>query len=538
MVCALLWLLAAPKLEHRWIYVQTNLQVTANADRLLALMDRGAKVGYNGILLADTKIQIADIATDTFRRNVRRVRERAAELGFEVVPSVFSVGYADAYGVLDPNVLEGMPVRNAPFVVHAREATPAASVALLNGGFESSRGDASTNMAFQDGPGQFSFIDTDVKHSGAQSLRFDNPKGNARVCQRIELAPWRQYRLSAWIRTEKLRPHGEIRLFALSVGGKPLSFQSIPIAPEQDWKRVTVAFNSQEGGAVNIYVGSWGGFDGRMWVDDWSIEDAGLLNLVRRQTAPLAVSDESGAKLTEGVDFEPVRDEEFLKRRGAFDSGHAAPTLRLRSDKFDGKRLRVSYHHVVATDFGKTAMSLTDPAALVMLAHEAETTRALFGSKAGFMLSHDEIRVAGWSDPARNAGDVLAEHLARSREMLRKVAPGCPLYVWNDMFDPFHNASKSYYLCNGSTESAPKGLPTDVTVLNWNYGERAKSMPFFAKRGCKQILAGYYDANPDAIKGWLAEASALPGITGVMYTTWQDKYGDLERFARAAWGAK
>lgn len=536
MLAALLCSIIAPKLEHRWIYVQTNLQVTANADRLLALMDRGAKAGYNGILLADTKIQIADIATDTFRKNVRRVRDRAADLGFEIVPSVFSVGYADAYGVLDPNVLEGMPVRKAPFTVHAREATPDGTVNLANGGFESARGDAATNMAFQDGPGEFSFIDTAVKHSGAQSLRFENPKGNARVCQRIELAPWRQYRLSAWIRSEQLRQHGEIRLFALAASGKSLSFQSIPVAANQDWTRTTVTFNSQEGGPVNVYVGTWGGFDGKLWVDDWAIEDAGLLNVVRRKSAPLVVTDESGATLTEGVDFEPIRDDEFLRRQGAFDSSHAAPTIRMRSDRFDGKRLLVSYHHVVATDFGKTGMSLTDPAALKLLAHEAETTQALFGGKSGFMLAHDEIRVAGWSEPARNAGDALAEHLRWSRQTLRKTAPGCPLYVWNDMFDPFHNATKSYYLCNGSTESASKNFPADVTVVNWNYGERSKSMPFFAALGCKQILAGYYDSSPDSIRSWLADASKVTGITGVVYTTWQDKYDDLERFARAAWG--
>jgi hypothetical protein len=26
-------------------------------------------------------------------------------------------------------------------------------------------------------------------------------------------------------------------------------------------------------------------------------------------------------------------------------------------------------------------------------------------------------------------------------------------------------------------------------------------------------------------------------VTGVMYTTWQDNYGELEAFAKAAWGA-
>jgi len=33
------------------------------------------------------------------------------------------------------------------------------------------------------------------------------------------------------------------------------------------------------------------------------------------------------------------------------------------------------------------------------------------------------------------------------------------------------------------------------------------------------------------IRPWLADAAKVKGIVGVMYTTWQNKYSDLEKFA-------
>ena len=56
--------------------------------------------------------------------------------------------------------------------------------------------------------------------------------------------------------------------------------------------------------------------------------------------------------------------------------------------------------------------------------------------------------------------------------------------VWNDMFDPFHNAVKGpYYLVNGPWSGSWEGLSKDVLVMNWNHGKRDQSLKFFADRG-------------------------------------------------------
>jgi len=110
------------------------------------------------------------------------------------------------------------------------------------------------------------------------------------------------------------------------------------------------------------------------------------------------------------------------------------------------------------------------------------------------------------------------------------------------MFDPHHNACKTgcYYLVKGDGPwyGSWKGLDREMTVVNWNHGEAAKSLPFFAGRGQQQVLAGFYDGDPKSIAGWLKQGEGLPGVNGAMYTTWQNDFRHLEAFARAAWGAK
>src|ERR1041385_7462948 len=48
-----------------------------------------------------------------------------------------------------------------------------------------------------------------------------------------------------------------------------------------------------------------------------------------------------------------------------------------------------------------------------------------------------------------------------------------------------------------------------------------------------QIFSGYYDHDEDgtAIATWLANTEKVPGIVGAMYTTWEDKYGAMDKWA-------
>jgi hypothetical protein len=154
------------------------------------------------------------------------------------------------------------------------------------------------------------------------------------------------------------------------------------------------------------------------------------------------------------------------------------------------------------------------------------------------MMSHDEIRVLNWCAACEKRhltpGEILADNVKQCTAMLREINPGGKIYVWSDMFDPNHNAVKGpYYLVNGDLTGSWNGLQKDVIVLPWYFGKRAESLKFFAERGHRQVIAGYYDDKPERVKDWLDSARGVRGsVVGVMYTTWQNKYDDLEKFAQ------
>jgi hypothetical protein len=106
------------------------------------------------------------------------------------------------------------------------------------------------------------------------------------------------------------------------------------------------------------------------------------------------------------------------------------------------------------------------------------------------------------------------------------------------MFDPMHNAVDHFYAVNGSLAGSWKGLDRDVGIMNWHGGLQGKNCRFFADLGLKQILSGYYDGDEDGsqIARWLANTRDVPGIVGAMYTTWEDRYGAMDAWARRAWG--
>ena len=123
----------------------------------------------------------------------------------------------------------------------------------------------------------------------------------------------------------------------------------------------------------------------------------------------------------------------------------------------------------------------------------------------------------------------------RSGAIVREASPGARLCFWSDMFDPHHNAVKDFFLVQGDLTGSWKGLPKDAIIINWNSAKPRESLPFFAKRGHKQVLAGYYDSSADSIGGWLRAGEGLDTITGAMYTTWRHDFSQLEAFAEHAW---
>jgi hypothetical protein len=324
-----------------------------------------------------------------------------------------------------------------------------------------------------------------------------------------------------------------------AASGRPLSFHEGGLEPTRDWTRIEVVFNTQDQTEVNLYAGLWGGKAGTLWLDELVLEEMSLVNILRREGCPLTVTSEDG-KLTyeEGRDFKPVRDPKLgmVPYEGEYDFNHAGPTIRLTATSRikDDDHLRVGWYHPVLVLGSYAACCLSEPKVYQLLENQARRVNDLYHPRTFFM-QHDEMRVANWCQACQSRkltpGELLADNARRCVKILKGISPEARVVVWSDMFDPNHNAVKDYYLVNGTLAGSWEGLDRSVIIANWNAGKAKASLDFFAGRGHPQILAGYYDGD-DNFATWDAAARGVPRVTGFMYTTWQNRYDDLERYGK------
>jgi hypothetical protein len=535
---------AGPEL---WLYAPCNFQVNEQVNRLIELLRRARKAGYTAAVITDSKFgRLAD-RPEHYYDNLRRTRKAADEIGIEIIPIVGSFGYSNDLLQNDPNLAEGLAVRDALFVVKEGRATLADTTNLLPlGDFEQFQENLPAGWDFADGPGQSIFADTDVKHGGKLSLRMENFRkgnegGNARVMKKVAVRPWHQYHASLWLRTRDLAPAGDVHVTVLGGGGRSLNFADLGVKANQDWTRHHVVFNSQDNEQVGFYVGIWGGQGGTIWLDDVELRPAAGVNLLRREGCPVRVTSEDGkTEYAEGTDFQKW---EYPKMgrvpwAGAYEVYHPEPPLVLadKSRLREGQRLKVSYYHTQTIYDGAVCCCLRHKDVFKYFEETVKQLNGYFKPKRIFV-SHDEIRLAGQCALCRQegvtAGQVLAENARQCVKIVREVAPDAEILDWSDMFDPYHNAQDKYYLVGSTLEKSWEGLDKSVVIVNWNAGKAEQSLKFFAERGHPQVIAAYYDTDDvkAELERWFKAAGGISGVRGFMYTTWRNDYKDLEKFA-------
>jgi hypothetical protein len=328
-------------------------------------------------------------------------------------------------------------------------------------------------------------------------------------------------------------------MFALDKSGRKLSHSNLGVKPDQDWTAHHIVFNSLDNNEVRFYVGAWTARSGKLWLDDAKLKVTAFVNLLRRPGCPLKIVGKNGTMYTEGKDFVELRDTKMGSTpwQGSFDVYHEPPKLTIlpRSRIKAGDKLKASYFHAVTIYDNQVPCSLAEPKVFEVLRDQVTRVEELFHPRT-YLLSHDEFRVANWTDvelkPGRSAGELLAENVRRCVEVVHRINPAARLCFWSDMFDPHHNA------VNSDLAGSWEGLPKDAIIMNWNSAKPRESLPFFANLGHEQVLAGYYDGPADSIRSWLAAGKGLPKIDGAMFTTWQQNFTQLEAFADFAWGSK
>jgi hypothetical protein len=505
---------------EKWFYVSQNLWVDKNVTNVLALMQRAAQAGYTHMLISDSKFSRLATMDAHYFQNINLIKQAGTNLNLEIVPAVFPVGYSNDLLFNNPNLIEGVPVTNALLVVSNGLASIQAQPSV---GF---RGGDFFDLSL------WTWKDPNVIQDSG-TARVTDPNGaNARIVQQLTVAPFRQYHISVQVKATNFVVAPQVLVLG---GGQSLNYNFLGVQPTQGWTTHHVVFNSLSNTTVSVYFGVWGGSTGSLWWDNAAIEEVAFLNLIRRQGAPLMIGTEAGKPLTEGVDFSTLSDPLLgtVPYAGVYDVYHSPPQLRLLSSFTNGTRLLASWYHAVTVYDGQAMICPSELQTVNLLRDQAQRMQAAWRTR-GYFMSHDEIRVLNWCAAcqarALDAGPLLADNVRTCAGILRQVNPGGRIYVWSDMFDPNHNAHANYYLVRGDLTRSWLGLDPDIIVVPWDYDTRAASLQFFAGLGNRQVIAGYYDSSPSLVTNWLTAAAPYASICGVIYTTWQNDYSNLETF--------
>ncbi|MHB8416456.1 MAG: carbohydrate binding domain-containing protein [Myxococcales bacterium] len=538
-----------------------NAQEPAHSE---ALIDQAAAAGYTGLALWDSSTSFLALpGWDSSK--ITAVVDYAAQKGMKVLPGTAEFGYSNDILHQDPNLAEGDRVVGSQFTVVSGTGgnvlQPVNSLPPVgNGGFESGKtvwfgmGDARVVL-------DANAADCHTGNACAEILGSSTATDNARLATTLSLTPWRLYHVQLWVRTAALAGNQltvEVIDWSQASGLTRLNAPIGGLAATQGWTQVDFLFDSRDSaGSVTLYIGMWGGNQGNVFVDDIAVEETALVNVLRRGGTPVAVTDASGTAYTEGQDYAPIVDPNLSPSPGNYDYWHPPPVIAVPGgSKLQlGQTVSVSSYSVMPlSPTGQVGICLSEPAVQQQLQQRMTLIAELFPSQAVF-LGYDEMRQVNSCELCRSqgltAGGLLAWNVGQTWATITAVLPNAQGYVWSDMFDPHHNATATYqdeYPVEGDLTGSWAGLPDGITVMNWNLGKLAQSLGWFAgqqagqPRGFPQIIAGYYDSGQGAASAQaeMAAAAGIPGVQGVMYTTWQDDYSQLSAYAdavRAAWPA-
>jgi len=535
----------ADALADRFVWVfGWNLEKDSDVPEVIRVLDAAGRHGCNGAVLSAGLDSLSQRSPDFFRR-LEKVQQACERNHLDLIPAFFSIGYGGGFLAHNPNLAEGVPVEDAPFVVKKglAQLEDSHAVSLVNGGFEDFSGNQFKGFNFHDQPGEISFADTQVKHAGRASLRMENftanPYGHGRVMQEVELQPSRCYRLTLWVKTEGLQPGGVFRMMVLTDKDRELAPRAFNLPATSDWRKISMLFNSLDTQKVRLYAGVWGGKAGKFWLDDWNLEQIGPVNVLHRPGTPVVVRSGDGATTyTEGVDYAPLGNPQPHPWRDTHDP---APLKILPGGHIrEGGHLLVSWYHSMLINDSQVAVCMAEPEIYDIFDHETQWLIQRLHPR-GVMLNMDEVRMGGTcrACAGRDMGKLLGQCVTRQANILRGYLPQARIYVWADMFDPNHNAHGNYYLVRGDFTGSWRHVPKDLIMTVWGGAPSPESVHFFAEQGFPMLLACYYDAGDlKEVGGWLKLARSTPGVRGLMYTPWEKKYDLLPDFGDLLGGGK
>ena len=551
----------AGEITDRFVYVDGHFGDPKRMEDVRKVARTAAANGYTGLVIQGD-IQYAWRFNEAQREELGKLKRVCDEVGIEIIPAVWSIGYG-GLSAADPNLAEGIPCRDIPYAVSAdgRKAvyeSASADVPCLDGGFENAKdlGDGRfkvSGLDFAEKPGEISFIDRRVKHSGNASLRFEcsatDPKHrHARAQATLKIKPYSRYVIGMWWKTEGVNPVWALQATYYNVakpgegGGmvRQLSFTNPRIGSTGDWTYMTSDLSSLEYDRINLWFGSWGAKEGRFWVDDISIRVAGLENVIRREGCPFEVKGAAnGIVYEEGRDYAPVPPMGAEQRKMPRENGSIVLSIQAGSRIRPGEKLLVSGYrqHLVGSSQNVACMSV--PRLYELIDRSAACLAETVRPKRWF-LPLDEIRAGGnctlCADPRHGMPDLFVNCVTRMRGTIRKYTPEAKIYMWGDMLNPKMNGKAVQLMCKGSFEGSIDRIPKDIVIMHW--GEETKDAlryfrghGFETARSLSAVNGELTEKKSAALLEHFAAVRADPNCHAVMYTSWSDDYRNLARFA-------
>jgi hypothetical protein len=523
----------AQALPHRWVFSHGYGRGPDDVARIRSLVETAADSGLNGLVLSSfgldevTRWRENDIAL------LEEIRDLCEEKGIELIPIGFSAGHGGGVLMHHPDFAAALPLA-VGLVADGGRAVEIITTGnlIINGGFERYAGDSFEDFIFHDRPGEVSFVDTTVAASGRSSIRFENfspgRHGLGRVMQEVEVRPGCSYRYSVKIKTEGLHPVQELQLLVLGSNGEVMK-SPVDVRPTQGWTEVSARFTNFSETKLSVYAGIWGGEKGTFWLDDIELrQESSLAGIVRREGAQVELnSRDRKMAFAEGTDFTAERGPDGLMRIELV----AGTGIK------EGEKLSLSCYttaFVHKAGGRQVSLCMSNPDLYAYWEEQARELHRITRFKR-FFLSMDEIRSGGGCGLCRDSGmsmaQILGNCITRLHGILKGIDPEIEVLIWSDMLDPGHNARDEYFGIVGSFSGSWEYVPKDLIIVCWHQERMAESLGFFAGKGFRTIGAAYYDAGDlESSRRCLESLGETPGAIGIIYTSWEKKYGLLADF--------
>ena len=298
------------------------------------------------------------------------------------MPGVFPVGYSNDLLWHDPNLAEGLPVNDTPFVVGPGRRRDASSPTRRSG----------------------STADVDRRQRQARRQRRHRHRRRPQLAHRLplKLQPFRCYHVSVRVKTDNFSPVPRSRRWPTNGRSTGRAWGEADAGLDRAPRRLQLPRPRRR---EPLFRRLGRRARARLQWKDWKIEEAGLVNVLRRPGTPLRrEADGDGRVYREGTDFEPIKDPRTgnVAWPGDYDVWHEPPPLKTKLP--EGTKLRVSWYHPVIIYDDQVCACIAEPKTNDLLADQAKRMKQAWGDfAAGWMMSHDEFRTLGWCKACRDS---------------------------------------------------------------------------------------------------------------------------------------